>query len=486
VVYYALLGLIFGGINFEDNTTVYTLGWVDNDTTKANYNFHPQFNLSYIYDVIQDNVSSINLIKYNSTEEAQKAALNGTVSGYVVFPDGFEEYLEKRSMIRMAFWDNDNSSSIQGYSILGLYYSLIQTTYSMFQFTNITDGDAIKNNFDDYEYDVMLIVNDNFEKGLDNNWNVNMSYFYRKNTTEAKNYYITGTIESLTNNYFHTINYNCRSNVSITTKQEIAKSTPFEPPQIDFYFVQTLSPAIRATIENVISEVISRIINNNPVEISIDHEVKSVVGRKVNNITFSAPGYLLYGPMCILSFALVVLTGEKKEGIYKRLSSTEVANWEIILSNIVSNVMLIFMQFGIGAAILSLFGWNPIVYSPLDAILGIIVTMFLFSFFILALAFALAPIFKDPDSAAGGVWIILIPLSMMSGIFVPIELFGEQMQAIAAWLPPRFAIVALQNLLLNGQPLGYPGTLVNLGILALISTAIFIVGIKYFNKFKRQ
>ena len=124
-------------------------------------------------------------------------------------------------------------------------------------------------------------------------------------------------------------------------------------------------------------------------------------------------------------------------------------------------------------------------YSLLDGILGIILTMFLFSFLLLALALALAPVFKDPDSAGGGVWIIIIPLAMVSGIFVPIELFGETMKAIAAWLPTRFAVVALQNLLLNGLPLSHPDTLLNLGLLTLYSTIILVIGIKAFSKFKR-
>ncbi|MFX1489856.1 MAG: ABC transporter permease, partial [Promethearchaeota archaeon] len=245
------------------------------------------------------------------------------------------------------------------------------------------------------------------------------------------------------------------------------------------------SPAVQATIENILVQVFSSIINNNPLEIDLPHEKKSIVGQVVNNITFSAPGYLLYGPMTILSFALVILTSEKKDGIYKRLASTEVKNYEIILSSIISNIVLIFMQFGIGAVILTIFGWNPIMYSLLDGILGIIITMLLFSFLLLALAFALAPVFKNPDSAGGGVWIIIIPLAMVSGIFVPIELFGETMKVIAAWLPTRFAVVALQNILLNGLPLSHPDTLINLGLLALYSAIIFVIGIKAFNKFKR-
>ena len=148
-------------------------------------------------------------------------------------------------------------------------------------------------------------------------------------------------------------------------------------------------------------------------------------------------------------------------------------------------MVLVFMQVGIGATILFLFGWAPVVHSLADAIIGAILNIFIFSFFILALAFALAPVFKDPDTAAGGVWIILIPLMMLSGIFVPIELFGEGMASIASVLPTRFAVIIFQNLLLKGLPLSDPSTLLNMGLLLLYSSVIFIIGIFGFNKFKR-
>lgn len=201
------------------------------------------------------------------------------------------------------------------------------------------------------------------------------------------------------------------------------------------------------------------------------------------SLTFSAPGFLLYGPLMVLSFVLVLLTGEKKEGIYRRLASTEVKNYEVILSSIISNIALVFMQFAIGASILAFFGWNPIVASLLDGLIGIITTMFLFAFFLLALAFAFAPVFKKPETAGGGVWILIAPLAMVSGVFVPMDLLGEVMQNIAAWLPTRFAVVALENILVNGQSIFYPETMVNLGLLALYSVIIFVIGIKAFNKF---
>lgn len=262
-------------------------------------------------------------------------------------------------------------------------------------------------------------------------------------------------------------------------------SSTEEPLDYEIYFVQSVSPTTRSIIKNLVQGIINGVVNYDPNAIDVSYEEKSVKGQEVNQLTYSAPGYILYGPMTILSFALIILTGEKKDGIFRRLSSTEAKNHEIIFSNIIADILLVFMQILIGSLILFLFGWNPVIFSMFDAIVGFIITVFLFSFFILALAFVLAPVFKDPDSAGGGVWIILIPLMMFSGVFVPTEFFGEEINAIVSWLPTRHTVIIFQNLLLKGLPLSDPSTLMYMGFLTLWTIGTFILGVILFDKFKR-
>lgn len=483
VMYYLLLGFIFGGINLEsDQQTTYYVGWIDDDNSTADYRRHPNYNLNEILEILNE-TDALYMVNYSSLENAKEAALDGRIDGYVYFPEGFEEYLENSSLIDIGFWNNDKQSST---IIDNLYTTLESATKDIFKMTDISDNiDETIENINSYEYQAIIKINEGFEASILNNKDSEMSFLFRNGTSIAKKFHINGTILSISNSYLHSFP-DYTANATVSNQSMIRGSNP-QKASVNYTiaFLQSISPAVKASIENIIAQTIDGIVNSNPSEIEISYEVESAKGQEVNNITFSAPGYLLYGPMTILSFALVILTGEKKEGIYKRLSSSKVKNWEIILGNIISNIMLIFMQFGLGAFILSFFGWNPVVASTFDAILGVIITMFIFSFFLLALAFALAPVFKDPDSAGGGVWIIIIPLAMVSGIFVPIELFGEGMKAFAAWLPTRFAVVALQNLLLKGLPMFHIDTLIQWGLLILYSAIIFIIGIRAFNKFKQ-
>jgi len=75
---------------------------------------------------------------------------------------------------------------------------------------------------------------------------------------------------------------------------------------------------------------------------------------------------------------------------------------------------------------------------------------------------------------------------MLSGVFVPVEVFGDVMQKIVSFLPLRFAVLVLQNLLLKGLPLTYPETIESLLSLLVVSTVILLIGIKFFNKFRRN
>lgn len=487
VVYYSLIGLIFGNTDFGNSTSTYNIGWIDLDNSKADYSIHSNFNLTFIYQVIEG-MDGIDLVNYSSEDLAKEAAIEGSIISYVVFPQGFESFLENSSSIKIGFWINDTSTS-QNYSLTSFYNFVASMLYPTFRFTfipNSTIANEILNNFDNFPYDGVLIFNQNFSRGLDNGWNINMSFFYRKGFSKTKNLYVIDVLENQANNYFHSLGSNCSITIPQKYNREIENSSEIIPTKFEIYFVQSISPITHATIENVLANAISQVINSNPVEVPIEYDVKSTSVRIVNNITYSSPGYVLYGPLTILSYALIILTSEKKNGIFKRLDPTGVKNHEIILSNIISNILLIFIQFFIGVIILSLFGWNPIIYSSIDAILGIILTLLVFSFFVLSIAFALAPIFKDPETAAGGVWIIIIPLAMLSGVFVPVEVFGDVMQKIVSFLPLRFAVLVLQNLLLKGLPLTYPETIESLLSLLVVSTVILLIGIKFFNKFRRN
>jgi ABC-type multidrug transport system permease subunit len=57
------------------------------------------------------------------------------------------------------------------------------------------------------------------------------------------------------------------------------------------------------------------------------------------------------------------------------------------------------------------------------------------------------------------------------------------MKFIAGFLPPRFAVIALQEILLNGNSIFHPDVLINWGLLLALSAVIFVIGVRLFKKF---
>ena len=392
IMYYLIIGLIFGSVGAEN--TIYNIGWIDDDTSTADYNINPYFNVSEIQKII-DNIENVNLKEYDSIENATNAALDEEIEGFVYFPEGFESNLEARYFTHIGFWDNDTSP---GNSSLDTIYNLLdnQSSY-IFKFENITATSYITptsqiniTNFQNSTFDAILVVNENFSLGLDNDWDVNITYHYRDGLSIAKLNYNRRILSNIINGI--SISMGSSSNITIFT-DIVQGSSLLDPVSYEIHFLQSVSPTTKAIIQSLFDSIISGVINYNPNEISLDLNIESIGGREVNQLTFQSAGLILYGPMTILSFAVIILTSEKKNGIYKRLASSEVKNHEIILSSILADTILIFMQLAIGMAILLPFGWNPIVASLLDAILGIVLCIFLFSFFILGLAFALTPVF---------------------------------------------------------------------------------------------
>jgi ABC-type Na+ efflux pump permease subunit len=259
ILYYLILGLVFGAVGTGNTTTTYNVGWVDLDITNAT---QPNYQLDNIYDIFNDNISAINLKKYSTLNSAFKAAESGDIISYVVFPEGFEEGLENRSKTNLAFYNNDSTTSTN-YSIASFYNNLTSYFYEQFSITNVTDaGDAndILANFSQYYYDAMLVINNGFLEGLDDVNPINMTYYYRNSTshqtTQAKlNYALSYLNSSILATYQES------SNLITLLNASIVNADPISILEYDIYYRGDVSPATKATLTNTINQIIKEFIN---------------------------------------------------------------------------------------------------------------------------------------------------------------------------------------------------------------------------------
>lgn len=357
VFFYSMVGVLFGGLVADNGGYIYKVGWIDLDTTSANNPEHPTYNLTLVYDIIST-IDSLELKLYNSNETAKIDLEGKKIDAYIVFPEGFELYIN----------------------------------------------------------------------GTGPEPEIPVKIFFRDST------------EQLTKNI----------------------------------------------VSSMLQNLISGIINYNPSAVTIEILNDSVTGESLNQITIGTPGYVMYGMLSSLAGAVIILTSERKDGLLKRLESSELKSSDMLGGHLVSNGIFVMIQFTIGIVVLSLFGFQPIYSDLLSLIIGCLLAVAVSSLFINSLALISAILFKTPEAAGGGVWIIILPLMMLSGAFFPLEYVAPILIPYVSWIPTRIIVVIFMDIFVNQMSLFNAELWLNLGLVLLYAMVLFGLGVKSYSKYARS
>lgn len=250
-----------------------------------------------------------------------------------------------------------------------------------------------------------------------------------------------------------------------------------------FYFHTSTNDITRNIISGIIMGVFDNVVNYNPYALKFNYENLSISGKKINDITQITPGFILYGVLNSLTGAVILITTEKKDGTLKRLEVSEIEPRDMILGHLISNTALIILQFVVGIAVLSIFGFSPYYSSISSYVLGIVITILLLAFFLNALVMVMSGILKKPEAAVGGVIGILVPMLMFSGAFVPLDVMAPGLIPYVAWIPTRIVVIIFQELMLNASTAWAPKVLLQYLWLALEGILFFVIGNKMYRRF---
>lgn len=354
ILFYCIMGLIFGSPSNTTTAYVYEIGWVDLDSSLS---YSPTKNVDFLYDQI-GSLDAFTLKNYSTQQSAQTALQNKEIEAFIVFPEGYELYL-----------NGTGSSSSANFTL---------------------------------------------------------------------------------------------------------------------YYLESTSTVTKTIIGSTLVGIIDGIVNNNPSAVRISYDEQNVSGESINQLTQSAPGYLMYGILSALTSAVILITTEHKEGMLKRLESSQMQPKDMVFGHLLSNTVIILLQFCIGVAVLSLFGFNPNFNDILSLLLGTLVTVVLLSVFQNGLALVSSALLKTPESAGGGVWIILIPLMTFSGAFFPLEFIVPGIIPYVGWIPTRIAVVLFQDIFVNAVPIWETSILLNFLWLGLEGGLLVVIGTKLYRKFVRS
>jgi len=252
------------------------------------------------------------------------------------------------------------------------------------------------------------------------------------------------------------------------------------------YFKASASDITRSIISQTIVGSINGIINYNPTDIYVISENKNIGGKEINSITQGTPGYIMYGILSSITGGVILLTSERKDGQLKRLESSKITPKDMMLGYFITYTVIILMQTLIGIINLSLFGFKPAYSDIFSLLVGNLIVVILMSFFQNALGLVCSAMFKTPEAAGGGVWVILFPLMTFSGAYFPIDVLLPNLLPYISWLPTRIVVVLFQDLMVNAVSFFSWTILLPCIYLIIQSIILFFIGNKMYKKFAQS
>jgi ABC-2 type transport system permease protein len=194
---------------------------------------------------------------------------------------------------------------------------------------------------------------------------------------------------------------------------------------------------------------------------------------------FMAPGLFAYACIFIIMLVAQSFTDDREQGLLKRINVTPTTSGQFMGSHLISNMIIAIIQVAV-VFIMSLF----MGYRPLGGIIGVLmafVFMILLSLCSVGLGLITASISKSSGAATGISFIFILP-QMFFGTFIPLTPTTE---IIAAFLPSYYVTSSLSSILNEGSTINSE-ILINLGILAIMSVIIIIIGMLLFKKYSKN
>ena len=192
-----------------------------------------------------------------------------------------------------------------------------------------------------------------------------------------------------------------------------------------------------------------------------------------------APGLFAYACIFIIMTVSTSFTDMRENGLLKRINVTPTTSTQFIGSNIISNLFLAAIQLAIVFLLSLLMGFRPNV-DVFGIIMAFIFMLFL-SLCSVGLGLITATIAKSAGAASGLSFIFILP-QMFFGTFIPL---GEATKVISIFLPSYYVTEAITKIFNGVSP--FAGViLMQLGIIALMSIVIAIIGIFLFKKYGKS
>ena len=212
--------------------------------------------------------------------------------------------------------------------------------------------------------------------------------------------------------------------------------------------------------------------SDNPVKLD-----SSFAGRKPIPVRFnmSVPGIIvMYLLMNLLIFGGVSVAAERRNGVLKRISIHPISKMQLLYGKLYGLMVLGMLQSGF----LLLFGQFVFHVNIGDNILGILLTLVIFSWVTASLGLLIGFLVKSEDKVVGISIMLAIPLSALGGCWWPMEIVPEYVRNLAHITPTAWAMDSMHGLITFGAT--FKDVLKPIGILAIYGSVANFLAARFF------
>jgi ABC-2 type transport system permease protein len=237
-----------------------------------------------------------------------------------------------------------------------------------------------------------------------------------------------------------------------TQTQKIPIATPqapsVTPQKIDIYYDQSQNVSTVQVGFTIIDKVFDGM-THQIARIPNYYEINqiSIGGKDLRYIDFMIPGIVAMSVMQLSIFAVTgAIVSWRERGILKRLLATPIQPAVIIFSQIVSRVLITFMQ----AFLLIILGMLLFQLNVVGSIFLVIALIVGGGLIFLAMGFALSGLASSQNVVAALANLFVFPQMMLSGVFFPRDSFPDWLVKITNYFPLTYFSDAMRQVMVKG------------------------------------
>ncbi len=196
------------------------------------------------------------------------------------------------------------------------------------------------------------------------------------------------------------------------------------------------------------------------------------LGMSINSVV---PGLIVYAVIFVIMTIAQSFSTERQEGLLKRLNTTPMTSGEFMGSQVMTHMLISFLQVIVVFTLAFLLGFRP--DGGIQGIFLALPVTAIFSLSSVGLGLITATISKTPEAATGISFVFILP-QMFFGTFLPITSTTQQ---IAKFIPSYYLLDALK-MIFDGDWMN-TNIFLDLGVISVVSISVVIIGILLFEKY---